>query len=107
MDVYDKVMAMKRAGGSLQLAEQIFGMLRADLPQLQQDIEKAYSQQQHAELRRLVHKIVGATRYCGVPGLADSAEVLDKYLKAGQSEKLTLLLQHLYEEIDRVLKYTP
>lgn len=107
MDIYDNVLALERAGGNEQLAAQMFALLRKDLPQQQQDIELAYCQQQLAELQRLVHRLVGATRYCGVPGLADSAEVLDRYLKNGQNEKLGLLLQHLYEEIERVLAYTP
>ncbi|MGD8514171.1 MAG: Hpt domain-containing protein [Granulosicoccaceae bacterium] len=107
MDIYDEALALERAGGDRQLAEQMFAMLRRDLPQQQQDIEKARQAGELARMQQITHRIVGGTRYCGVPGLADSAEVLDRYLKAGHTEQLDLLLKNLNEEIERLLAYTP
>lgn len=107
MDIYDESLALERAGGNPQLAMQLFSILRRDLPQQQQDIDNAYRAGDLAAMQRITHKVVGATRYCGVPGLADSAEVLERYLKAGQSQQLELLLKNLNEEIERLMAYRP
>lgn len=107
MDIYDEALALERAGGNQQLAEQLFAMLRRDLPQQQLDIEKAYRAGELANMQQVTHKIVGATRYCGVPGLAESAEALEHSLKAEDTGQLALLVQHLNQEIDRLMAFTP
>jgi two-component system sensor histidine kinase BarA len=107
MDIYDEALALERAGGDQQLAEQMFTLLRRDLPQQQHSINKAFQAGDLSTMQQITHKVVGATRYCGVPGLADSAEVLDRYLKAGHTGQLDLLLKNLNEEIERLMAYLP
>ena len=101
--VFDRDLALQRAGGSRDLAEELFAMLLRDLPGFRQRIEAAYSANNFPQLIEAVHKLNGAATYCGVPALKEAAHQSETALKQGQQDLYARLQQQLLNEIDRVL----
>ncbi|MGB1949983.1 MAG: ATP-binding protein [Marinobacter sp.] len=73
--------SIQLAAGKADLAEELFSML---LEQLPADVEKIHQQWAKGDLEQVlecVHKLHGATRYCGVPELRAAANQLETALK--------------------------
>jgi two-component system sensor histidine kinase BarA len=73
--------SVQLAAGKADLAEELFSML---LEQIQIDvitIDKLWNNQELRNLLECVHKLHGATRYCGVPELRTAASELETALK--------------------------
>lgn len=79
--IFDALSAMRLANQKLDLAIDMQAMLLENLTEDLQDIETLWHNQQQAELLQRVHKIHGATRYCGTPCLMHSMEQLENGLK--------------------------
>ncbi len=80
-DCVDIAESVRLAAGKTDLAEELFSML---LEQLHSDRSRLASLWQQGDLEALldaVHKLHGATRYCGVPELRQAAEELETGLK--------------------------
>lgn len=103
MKVYDEALALQRSGGRRELAAQMFEMLRNTLPATRQAIQTAAQDADRQALLTHVHKLNGATRYCGVPALGDAAQRLEQCLKNGECVDVDTLLIRLDEAIERVL----
>ncbi len=101
--VIDRELALQRAGGNKDLAEELFSMLIRDLPNLHKRIAIAYSDHNVAALIEVVHKLNGAATYCGVPALKEAAHRYEAALKQGQSDTYDAMQQQLLNEIDRVI----
>ncbi|MDX5298336.1 MAG: response regulator, partial [Gammaproteobacteria bacterium] len=91
---------IRLAAGKRDLAEELFSMLiehlEADLEALQQ----LHAQDEYDALLERVHKLHGATRYCGVPELRQRIAELETALKQGQSDieaSLTAVLSAIRE----------
>ncbi|KAA1171994.1 response regulator [Marinobacter salinexigens] len=69
------------AAGKADLAEELFSMLLEQMSADMVQIEKLWNSQDMEELLECVHKLHGATRYCGVPELRLSANRLETALK--------------------------
>ena len=65
--IFDPEYAMRLANNKLNLAIDMFTMLLDSLPQDLQTIADFWQTQQHEQLLQQVHKVHGATRYCGTP----------------------------------------
>lgn len=101
--IRDKEMALACAGGSKELADELFGMLLAELPRRRRELHDHLISRDVAELYRTVHNINGSATYCGVPALKDAAVTLEVHLKQGETGALQNEVEHLVHEIDRVL----
>ena len=101
--VFDRELALQRAGGSQDLAEELFAMLLRDLPDFRQRIESAYAANNIPLLIEVVHKLNGAATYCGVPALKEAAHQSETPLKQGQLDTYPPLQKQLINEIDRVV----
>ncbi|WLQ11509.1 response regulator [Hahella aquimaris] len=93
------------AGGKKGLAEELFSMLLENLPEERKSIESAWEQRDRAELLERVHRLHGATRYCGVPLLRNAAAELEGQIKR-DVEPLETAVSALFEEIERVLYWS-
>ncbi len=73
--------SIRLAAGKADLAEELFSMLieqlYSDLPRIQ----SLWDQEDMEELLECVHKLHGATRYCGVPELREATNQLETALK--------------------------
>jgi len=101
--VFDRELALQRAGGNQDLAEELFAMLVRDLPAFRQRIEAAFNDNNIPGLIEVVHKLNGAATYCGVPALKDAAHHCETALKQHQVDVYDALHKQLIDEIDRVL----
>ncbi|GAA5218406.1 two-component sensor histidine kinase BarA [Corallincola platygyrae] len=83
IDGIDWDLALKRAGGRESLAQEMLQMLLDSLPDVSDSLNKAYQEQDRAELLHHVHKLNGACCYTGVPALNKLANELETLLKQG------------------------
>ncbi|SFW98940.1 response regulator [Marinospirillum alkaliphilum] len=98
----DRELGIKLAAGRTELADELLAMLLSSLQQSRDAIEAALRQQNDQSLLDAVHRLHGASRYCGVPDLAQTTEALETQLKAGQQQLVARSLEQLFYEIDRL-----
>ncbi|WP_165856971.1 response regulator [Marinobacter sp. JSM 1782161] len=94
--------SIRLAAGKADLAEELFSMLLEQVSFDQNGIRKLLTDNDEAELLERVHKLHGATRYCGVPELRNLSERLETALKRETPER-TALAEALMAAIDRLL----
>lgn len=98
----DHEMGIKLAIGKADIADELLGLLLASLNESRDAIELALKNQDDTALLEAVHRLHGASRYCGVPDLAQTTEALETQLKAGQQQLVASSLEQLFYEIDRL-----
>jgi len=92
------------AGGKAELATDLLGMLLDSLDQEQQAIVRARASNDAIELAARVHRLLGATRYCGVPELRSVCQHCENLLRQGDPqtgqalEQLDLAISRLRSE---------
>ncbi|MEQ3723332.1 response regulator [Alcanivorax sp.] len=98
--VFDPELARRRAGGRDHLADEMLKMLLDSLETDRPAISAAFDRDDNDDLLERVHKLHGATRYCGTPRLEQSARQLEEALKTG-SDRASLgpLVSALCDEI--------
>lgn len=99
----DWQLSLTLANNRADTATELFNMFIDELPQAQQDINDAYTAQNFEKLQQYVHKLHGATCYCGVPRLKEIVKTLEGKLKSPQKNHIDELLFTLNEEIGAVL----
>lgn len=100
--IVDLVIGLEKANGKLSLAKDMFSMLTDTLNKDQQQINQLYQQGDYKALLELVHRLHGATHYCGVPRLRMTAMHTETLLKQGHYAKLEDALFMLNDEINNV-----
>ncbi|WP_372964762.1 ATP-binding protein [Marinobacter sp.] len=93
--------SIKLAAGKADLAEELFSML---LEQLHTDIpriQELWSEKNFEALLECVHKLHGATRYCGVPELRTAANRFETALKCDAADR-EILKDQLISAMDRL-----
>ncbi len=98
----DHEMGIKLAIGKAEVADELLGLLLASLDDSRNAIELALKDQDDEALLAAVHRLHGASRYCGVPDLAQTTEALETQLKASQQQQVASSLEQLFYEIDRL-----
>ncbi len=85
-DTIDIPLAIEQAGGSPELARDLFGMLLNDLPDLHQQVVQAHATGDAQALWDPVHKLHGATAYCGVPALREAARGVEDAIRQNAAD---------------------
>jgi CheY-like chemotaxis protein len=98
--IVDPDLCLRLANNSQDLAEELLAILKDSLPDDKLAINNAFSANDTVLLRQLVHRLNGAVKYCGVPGLHDAVEHFDIALKAPESAQSKSELEILNREID-------
>ncbi|WP_114418337.1 ATP-binding protein [Marinospirillum perlucidum] len=101
----DRELGIHLAAGRAELADELLGLLLDSLEQSKEAVETALRNDNDEELIEAVHRLHGATRYCGVPDLAQITEALETQLKAGQEKLVATSLEQLFYEIERLLDW--
>lgn len=104
--IIDRELALQQAGGSSELADELFGMLLKELPQFGEAIRTAFDDREWEALQHHVHKLNGATNYCGVPALQEAADRLDSRLKRGETGALAPDVERVLKAIGDVQEHT-
>jgi len=101
-EILDITQAIEQAGGNPDLAKELFTMLLKELPDQKYKLNQAFNDGDNQRLWEVVHKVYGATAYCGVPGLQQAARDLEKTIKA-QSADVSDKIQKINTAIDELL----
>ena len=84
--IVDWKLSLKAANNKTDLAKDMLTMLVASFDDAKQKITTAFSQKNTQELIQQVHKLHGATAYCGVPRLKQLAYDYETHLKNHNSK---------------------
>ncbi|MDP5188010.1 MAG: response regulator [Alishewanella sp.] len=97
----DWPMALQRAAGKPELAQEMLLMLLKSLPQSEKQINQAIRDNDQQMLLHALHKLHGGCCYTGVPRLKNLLEALETQLKRGANIKL---LEPELSELDDVIQ---
>lgn len=103
MDIFDKTIALEQAGGSIELAKDLFGMLIKELPILKNNLNTSFTGSANQAFWDAAHKIHGSTAYCGVPLLKSVSKQLEDAIKAGNPDDMRLALDEVNSAIDQIV----
>ena len=106
LNIIDPNLALERAGGNHDLARELYQMLQNELPGYLIKIRGHYDSGDYASLIEVVHKLNGASTYCGVPALKEAAASLESNLKQGAEASYASGVENVLNEIER-LQQTP
>jgi len=81
LEILDQHEALRLAGGKPELASDLLAMLLGSLDEEQQAIARARTSNNAVELAERVHRLLGATRYCGVPQLRTICQHCENLLR--------------------------
>lgn len=96
-------LSLQLANHKTDLAQELLGMLVKDLEPTRKMILDCYSNGDHEQLRNHLHRLYGATCYCGVPALKAITETVQRAARKGGSDELPTLIQALNAEIQSVI----
>jgi CheY-like chemotaxis protein len=97
LPIFDLDLTLANANNRHDLAAELFELLLAGLPGDLDTINAASNNID--ELKRAVHKLHGAVRYCGVPRLAGAIGKLESALKQDNDSDIRVLLNLLNGEV--------
>jgi len=103
--IFDSKMALQRANGNAQLANELLDLLLVSLPEDQRSINDAWEHNDRRRLRESAHRLNGALRYCGIPRLANSIDHLETIARSGTSEELAAAIGTLNDEVHALLRW--
>ncbi|WP_304639334.1 ATP-binding protein [Pseudomonas sp.] len=92
---------IRLAAGKRQLADDMLSMLINSLPEEKRRIEQANAAGDRDALLEAVHKLHGATRYCGVPELRECCQRCETRIK--RNEDFAACIAELLAAADRLL----
>ncbi|MDO4440940.1 MAG: ATP-binding protein [Moraxella sp.] len=78
--------ALSRAANKAELAEKLLAMMIDNAEQEKQSLERAWADRDRKMLAELAHRMVGASRYTGVPRLRQMAEDFESRCRADITE---------------------
>jgi two-component system sensor histidine kinase BarA len=88
-----------------ELAAEFLQILILNLPADQEQINISFKKHDDEALRRSVHKLNGAVKYCGVPRLANAIDKLESIVKTASKDHAGAALNLLNSEIDSLLEW--
>ena len=102
---YDQADAIKLAGGNKELADELFGMLITELPQYKEKLALALDENNIKDLKHFIHKVNGATSYCGVPKLRQAAVELESLIDHKTLDDVPNKAREVLAYIDELVAY--
>lgn len=90
------------AGGKADLAEELFSMLLEQLTPAMEAIKQHRGSNNTRELAECVHKLHGASRYCGVPEVRYAASQLETALRTEGKADIDKLTDRLLNALERL-----
>jgi len=100
--IFDADTALRRANYKKDLAGDMFRMLIASLESDVSQIEQHWNNKNQQPLLEAVHKVHGATRYCGTPCLLNAMEALEKDLKSKDIVECKSSYLKAMQEVERL-----
>ena len=98
--VLDRQEGLRLAAGKADLAADMLAMLIDGLPRERQQIEQARASADRGALLEAVHRLHGATRYCGVPELRACCNEAESLIK--QNRDSAAAVEEILQAIERL-----
>ena len=95
---------VKQSNNKPDLAQELLDMFALELPTLKQHIVSAHQKKDRSNLEHHVHKLHGATCYCGTQKLKSLLHNLEPQIKKLSDAELSRHMQSVLLEIDRVMR---
>jgi len=105
LGTFDYDLSISRANSRPEIADELFQLLIRTLPEDLDQINQAANSGIKDEFRSSVHKLNGAIRYCGVPGLAHAINHLETRIKISIDEASDHALDRVNHEADSLLAW--
>ncbi len=102
--VIDPTLGLQLANFKPDLADTLLKMMVAELPEMRDTLLDAYHKKNYEDLCKEVHKLHGASCYCGVPRMKTAAMQLESNLKTRNTTEIDTLFKTLVFEVDQVLE---
>jgi len=105
--VVDYAEAIDKAGGSVDLAKELLGMLLQELPTFREQLSQAI---EHTDLQAMwdhAHKLHGSTAYCGVPLLRAAASEMETAVKGQELSAIKNRFSSLNQAIEQLIAQGP
>ncbi len=108
-EIFDAVIALEQAGGSEELARDLFTMLLDELPDQQASISTAFklANTEGSAIESLwdpVHKLHGSTAYLGVSALKEAVKAFEDNIKQNNRDQLAEGFRQLDSAINHLLE---
>ena len=98
--IFSTHMALQHANGNPGLAVDMFSMLADSLEMEKDKILSLWESESLDELLEAVHRLHGATRYCGVPALRSALNHFETQLKANDAAGFPVAMRRVISRID-------
>lgn len=105
LTIFDADDAISVANNRTGLADELFQILIANLKEDRDLINSAFDKNDEEELKKSVHKLNGAVKYCGVPRLAKAIDKLETVVKISDLDHIRRALNLLNNEIDALFHW--
>ena len=102
-NIIDWELSVSLANGNEVTAKQLLKLLITQLPDNKKELQRYYQANNLNALCDLVHKLHGASCYCGVPQLKAAAHELEEALQTKQLGQLNTMFNTFITAIDDVL----
>lgn len=102
LKIIDWDLSLKLANNREDLANELLTLLMTELSQTQTEINQAYQDHDFERLHHYVHKLHGASCYCGVPRLKEVTCLLETDIKNKNNKNIKNLLSNLNHEIEQL-----
>lgn len=103
--IFDVDVSLHLANNRPKEAQELLDILMRELPHDQQAINNAYDRHDTDALKREVHKLNGAVKYCGVPALANVVKRLETAAKADEGAGVAAGVKALNDGIDELFAW--
>jgi two-component system, NarL family, sensor histidine kinase BarA len=96
-------LSVKLANNNADLAKDLLDMFVTDLPLASEAIHAAHNSHEHIDLLNQVHKLNGASCYCGVTHLKHLLSKMESSLKEKQYHQFDEFLSEFDQEVNSIL----
>ena len=93
---------VKQSNNKTQLAQELLNMFAAELPLLCQKIKQAQQNNNIADLKHTLHKLHGASCYCGTNQLKKLLNNIEQSIDQLDKIELNSKMKLVYNEIDKI-----
>jgi len=102
---YDRALALHQVGGNPAIADELIGMMLAELPSQKTAMSVAFLAADHEVLRQVAHRVHGSASCCGTPAIKQASAALEAAILQGDLTQLTELHENLQSAIDGLIEF--
>ncbi len=104
-EIFDLEQSIQLAGGSEQLANELFPMLVSELPVHKKNLLAAKETGDLHDLKKFIHKLHGGSKYCGVPSLQNAAADFERIIDNQHIDRIDKALEEVINAIDELVDF--